>query len=160
MIHDAHVFLNTTMTAQALPSALDPLSSSTLNKLHEAAPPSKKRKFEPDTAAGQLSMTSIVIRVRCALLQTQTPPTLANTAVFSRPTLLHYQTSRSSSTPSPHFPALDFHSHGLRMHHGLARTPKRVAYSLQIYRPWKMTCVLVQSRRCWRYGLLPMVGCM
>jgi hypothetical protein len=66
LIHNACTctFLNVTMTARALPSALDPLSSSTLNKLHEAAPPSKKRKLEPDTAAGQLSATSIVIRVR------------------------------------------------------------------------------------------------
>jgi hypothetical protein len=66
LLHNACTctFLNVTMTARALPSALDPLNSSTLNKLHEAAPPSKKRKLEPDTAAGQLSATSIVIRVR------------------------------------------------------------------------------------------------
>ncbi|KAJ5098811.1 hypothetical protein N7532_005812 [Penicillium argentinense] len=57
------------MTAQALPGVLDPLSSSTLNKLHEAAqPPSKKRKFGQINTAGQLSTTSIVIRAHAASL--------------------------------------------------------------------------------------------
>lgn len=52
------------MTARAISSVLDPLSSSTLNRLHEAVqPPSKKRKIGLDDAAGQLSTTSIVIRV-------------------------------------------------------------------------------------------------
>lgn len=59
------------MTAQAhalaLPGVLDPLSSSTLNRLHDTGhQPSKKRKFVPDdagNAAGQLATTSIVIRV-------------------------------------------------------------------------------------------------
>ena len=52
------------MTARVIPSALDPLSSSTLNKLHEPAQPlSKKRKFDHGSAAGQLATASIVIRV-------------------------------------------------------------------------------------------------
>lgn len=56
------------MTAQALPGVLDPLSSSALNKLEAVQQSTKKRKFEPDTAAGQLSTTSIVIRVSIASL--------------------------------------------------------------------------------------------
>lgn len=51
------------MTTRAIPGALDPLSSSSLNKLHETQPPTKKRKIGTDIAAGQLSTTSIVIRV-------------------------------------------------------------------------------------------------
>ncbi|KAJ5689869.1 hypothetical protein N7462_004261 [Penicillium macrosclerotiorum] len=57
------------MTACPLPSALDPLSSSSLNKLHEAdQPPSKKRKRGTDNAAGQLATSSIVIRAHAASL--------------------------------------------------------------------------------------------
>ncbi|KAK5791130.1 hypothetical protein VI817_006439 [Penicillium citrinum] len=56
------------MTAQALPGVLDPLSSSALNKLEAVQQSTKKRKFEPDTAAGQLSTTSIVIRAHAASL--------------------------------------------------------------------------------------------
>ncbi|KAJ5378943.1 hypothetical protein N7509_012062 [Penicillium cosmopolitanum] len=64
------------MTAQAqalaLPGVLDPLSSSTLNKLHETGQrPSKKRKFVSEgagNAAGQLATTSIVIRAHAASL--------------------------------------------------------------------------------------------
>jgi hypothetical protein len=94
MVHNADTFLNATMTARALPSALDPLSSSSLNKLYEPAPQSKKRKLEPDTAAGQLSRASIVIRVCYFMLQSKLiPPWL--TVLFSRPMLLHYQTNRS-----------------------------------------------------------------
>ncbi|KAJ5140138.1 hypothetical protein N7448_003546 [Penicillium atrosanguineum] len=68
IIHNANISLDVTMTARTLPSALDSLSSSSLNKLHEAVPPSKKRKLEPDTAAGQLFSTSIVIRAHAASL--------------------------------------------------------------------------------------------
>jgi hypothetical protein len=61
-----------TAHAPALPGILDPLSSSTLNKLHETVqPPSKKRKFVPNSAgnsAGQLATTSIVIRVSLSAL--------------------------------------------------------------------------------------------
>ncbi|KAJ5677861.1 DNA replication regulator Sld3 [Penicillium maclennaniae] len=56
------------MTARALSSALDPLSSSSLSTLHEAAPLSKKCKVESNTAAGQLFTTSIVIRAHAASL--------------------------------------------------------------------------------------------
>lgn len=80
MIHNANIFLNVTMTARTLPSALDPLSSSSLNKLHEAAPQSKKRKLESNTAAGQLFTTSIVIRVRYFRPCTQSRPALVNTS--------------------------------------------------------------------------------
>ncbi|KAF3384298.1 hypothetical protein F1880_002348 [Penicillium rolfsii] len=56
------------MTTRATPGALDPLSSSSLNKLHETQPPTKKRKIGADNAAGQLSTTSIVIRAHAASL--------------------------------------------------------------------------------------------
>jgi len=160
MIQDANTFLNRTMTARTFPSALDPLSSSTLNKLHEAAPPSKKRKLEPGTAAEQLSTTSIVIRVRFALLETQTQPTLANTALFPRPMPLHYQMNRSSSNPLPHSPDLDSRFHGSKMHPCRSLMRSRVACSLRIYLPWKLTCALVRSRLSSRHGLLPVVGYM
>lgn len=70
------------MTAQAqalaLPGVLDPLSSSTLNKLHETGQrPSKKRKFVSEgagNAAGQLATTSIVIRVSLTSLSLSLSP--------------------------------------------------------------------------------------
>ncbi|KAJ5587641.1 DNA replication regulator Sld3 [Penicillium hispanicum] len=57
------------MTARTIPSALDPLSSSTLSKVHEVAqPPSKKRRIGTDNAAGQLATSSIVIKAHAASL--------------------------------------------------------------------------------------------
>ncbi|KAJ5713973.1 DNA replication regulator Sld3 [Penicillium malachiteum] len=56
------------MTARVIPTILDPLNASALNKLPEVEPPSKKRKFGHDPAAGQLSTTSIVIRAHAASL--------------------------------------------------------------------------------------------
>ncbi|KAJ5160323.1 uncharacterized protein N7482_007327 [Penicillium canariense] len=57
------------MTSRTNPSALDPLSSSAVNRLREAAqPPAKKRKVGTDNAAGQLATTSIVIRAHAASL--------------------------------------------------------------------------------------------
>ena len=62
--HDAKIFLDKIMTARVVPSALDPLNPSTLNRLHDADhAPSKKRKIEISNAAGQLATDSIVIRV-------------------------------------------------------------------------------------------------
>ncbi|CAL5871032.1 uncharacterized protein PFLUO_LOCUS5274 [Penicillium psychrofluorescens] len=57
------------MASRTIPSALDPLSSSSLNKRRESThPPSKKRKTTHENAAGQLSTTSIVIRAHAASL--------------------------------------------------------------------------------------------
>ncbi|KAJ5691182.1 DNA replication regulator Sld3 [Penicillium malachiteum] len=56
------------MTGRVIPTILDPLNASALNKLPEAEPPSKKRKFGHDPAAGQLFTTSIVIRAHTASL--------------------------------------------------------------------------------------------
>ncbi|KAJ5107416.1 DNA replication regulator Sld3 [Penicillium angulare] len=58
------------MASRVIPTVLDPLNASALNKLPETAtaPPSKKRKFGYDTAAGQLSTNSIVIRAHAASL--------------------------------------------------------------------------------------------
>lgn len=67
------------MTARVIPSVFDPLNSSTLNKLREPTqPPSKKRKFEEDSAAGQLAIASIVIRVSRLSLAIQTPIVFAD----------------------------------------------------------------------------------
>ncbi|KAJ5279785.1 DNA replication regulator Sld3 [Penicillium angulare] len=56
------------MASRVIPTVLDPLNASALNKLPQTAPPSKKRKFGYDTAAGQLPTNSIVIRARAASL--------------------------------------------------------------------------------------------
>ncbi|KAJ5832269.1 DNA replication regulator Sld3 [Penicillium riverlandense] len=57
------------MASRTIPSVLDSLSSSSLNKRRESAhPPSKKRKTTHENAAGQLSTTSIVIRAHAASL--------------------------------------------------------------------------------------------
>ncbi|KAJ5827249.1 DNA replication regulator Sld3 [Penicillium robsamsonii] len=60
------------MASRIVPSILDPLSSSALNKLHEPPPPPiKKRKRddqELNDAAGQLATSSIVIRAHSASL--------------------------------------------------------------------------------------------
>ncbi|KAJ5091829.1 hypothetical protein NUU61_006699 [Penicillium alfredii] len=56
------------MTSPAISSALDPLSSSTLNKLSEAHPPTKKRKRSHESTGAQLATTSIVIRAHAASL--------------------------------------------------------------------------------------------
>ena len=65
LLQNACSCLNATMTARAVPSVLDPLSESSLNKLHDPVqPPSKRRKIGPDPAAGQLATNTIIIRVR------------------------------------------------------------------------------------------------
>ncbi|KAJ6102917.1 hypothetical protein N7486_005344 [Penicillium sp. IBT 16267x] len=58
------------MTAHVIPTVLDPLNASALNKIPEAAQPlSKKRKFGHDLAtAGQIATSSIVIRAHAASL--------------------------------------------------------------------------------------------
>ncbi|KAJ5516963.1 hypothetical protein N7527_008523 [Penicillium freii] len=61
------------MASRIVPSILDPLSSSALNKLHEPTPPPiKKRKRgdqeELNNTAGQLATSSIVIRAHSASL--------------------------------------------------------------------------------------------
>ncbi|KAJ5370514.1 uncharacterized protein N7496_006606 [Penicillium cataractarum] len=56
------------MTTRPSPSALDPLSSSSLNKLHETQPPTKKRKIGTEGAVSRLSTSSIVIRAHAASL--------------------------------------------------------------------------------------------
>ncbi|KAJ5656039.1 hypothetical protein N7507_007989 [Penicillium longicatenatum] len=58
------------MTAHVIPTVLDPLNASALNRLPEAAQPlSKKRKFGHDAAtAGQIASASIVIRAHAASL--------------------------------------------------------------------------------------------
>ncbi|KAJ6145061.1 DNA replication regulator Sld3 [Penicillium chermesinum] len=59
------------MTARTIPSALDPLSSSMLNKLHEAQPPTKKRKIGRESSFVQCSTTSIVIKAPITALSNE-----------------------------------------------------------------------------------------
>ncbi|KAJ5794112.1 DNA replication regulator Sld3 [Penicillium paradoxum] len=61
------------MASRIVPTILDPLSSSALNKLNEPTPPPTKKRKRSDAeelnhAAGQLSTTSIVIRAHAASL--------------------------------------------------------------------------------------------
>ncbi|KAJ5777323.1 DNA replication regulator Sld3 [Penicillium odoratum] len=57
------------MTARVVPTILDPLNASALNKLTEPAQPLfKKRKIGHEAAAGQLASSSIVIRAHAASL--------------------------------------------------------------------------------------------
>ncbi|EPS32273.1 hypothetical protein PDE_07233 [Penicillium oxalicum 114-2] len=60
--------MNVTTTWSATPAALDPLSSSTLNRFHKIEPPAKRRKINADATASNLSTTSIVIRAHAASL--------------------------------------------------------------------------------------------
>ncbi|KAJ5894001.1 DNA replication regulator Sld3 [Penicillium taxi] len=76
------------MTARIVPSALDSIRSSTLDTIHDATqPPAKKRKIEPETAAGQLSTTSIVIRAHARTLS-DVPLVLDPITAFPRSRLL------------------------------------------------------------------------
>lgn len=163
LLQNACSCLNATMTARAIPSVLDPLSSSSLNKLHDPVqPPSKKRKIGPNSAAGQFATNSIIIRVRRVAVLYPYPrvTALANTITpSSRPTPLHYQTNRSSSIPSLPSPAPDSRSHGSRTRHGRVRgrgrglTRNRAGYSSLISPRWKRICVRAPSRRSWLCGL-------
>lgn len=61
-IQNAHDLLNAFMASRGSPGVLESVSSISLNTLHDANPPLKKRKT-CHTGAGDLAISSIVIRV-------------------------------------------------------------------------------------------------
>ncbi|KAJ5152077.1 DNA replication regulator Sld3 [Penicillium capsulatum] len=159
------------MTAHAIPSALDPLSAFTLNKIHEPTqPPSKKRKFEEDSAAGQLATTSIVIRAHAASLSDE-PLVLDPITALSRSRLpLSWledaSWSHSDAQPGGLFvadiPALETDLRGcveptvlaarLTAHGGLyvIERVKRGIYSLSRLAPWVQEGDVVVAVKGWQ----------
>ncbi|KAJ5946475.1 DNA replication regulator Sld3 [Penicillium verhagenii] len=72
------------MTARVIPTILDPLNASVLNKLPEVAQPlSKKRKIGHEATAGQIASSSIVIRAHAASLSDE-PLVLDRIAIIPR----------------------------------------------------------------------------